>query len=259
MASALKSLTSIAGNFRVHSLRYFSAKAPDSTILQQAVVHPDLLKPYIGDILLDEDHFKMEHLVSVQDMFNCRVHYGHKVGTVNEKMKWALFGERLGVCIFDLEKSRIHMVKALNFIAHLAYRGGMFLFITSDRHNMLMVEKMAEEMGEYAHVRKWQEGTLLNSRQLLGTTVRLPDALIFLSTLTSVLETHPAVLEAAKMAIPTVGIVDSNSDPSYITYSIPGNDDTKESIQYYMKLFRTAIETGKRERALKSQTPSENE
>lgn len=50
-----------------------------------------------------------------------------------------------------------------------------------------MVEKRARSIGEYAHVRKWQEGTLLNSKQLFGVTVRLPDTIIFLSTLTSVI------------------------------------------------------------------------
>lgn len=59
------------------------------------------------------------------------------------------------------------------------------------------------------------------------------------------METHPAVIEAAKMTIPTVGIVDSNSDPAYITYPIPGNDDSLVSIEYYMNLFTAAIRKGK--------------
>uniref|UniRef100_A0A1I7YTF8 30S ribosomal protein S2 n=1 Tax=Steinernema glaseri TaxID=37863 RepID=A0A1I7YTF8_9BILA len=148
-----------------------------------------------------------------------------------------------------------------------------------------MVERMAADVGQYSHTRKWQDGTLTNTRQLFGSPVRLPDAIVFLSTLTSVLERHPAVIEAAKMAIPTIGIVDSNSgmygsslytvpnagrkcekleiiptliryvdlhgmslDPNYITYPIPGNDDSTTAIRYYMRMFCDAINRGKNAR-----------
>lgn len=56
-----------------------------------------------------------------------------QIGTMNEKMKWSLFGERLGVCIFNLQKTRECLIMALNFVAHIAARGGMFLFITAER------------------------------------------------------------------------------------------------------------------------------
>uniref|UniRef100_A0A915BEK9 Small ribosomal subunit protein uS2m n=1 Tax=Parascaris univalens TaxID=6257 RepID=A0A915BEK9_PARUN len=226
-----------------------TSSAPDNSMLEKATVRPSLLKPYVGDILQNEDYFEMRRLVRIEDMFDARVHYGHKIGTLNEKMKWSLYGERLGICIFDLDITREYLIKALNFISHVAYRGGIILFVSSDRSNMQMIERMASSVGEYSHVRKWQEGTLTNSRQLFGAPVRLPDTIVFLSTLTSVLETHPAVIEAAKMAIPSVGVVDSNSDPSYITYAIPGNDDSTPSVQYFMNLFVRAVETGKRARA----------
>lgn len=181
-------------------------------------------------------------------MFDAKVHYGHKIGTLNENMKWALYGERLDVCIFDLDITRKYFIKALNFLAHVSYRNGMILFVTSDRANMLMVEKMASEMGQYSHTRKWQEGTLTNIGQLFGAPVRLPDCIIFLSTLSSVLEKHPGVIEAAKMTIPTIGICDSNSEPNYITYPVPGNDDSTSAIHYYMNMFKIAIDKGREAR-----------
>ncbi|CAD6199720.1 unnamed protein product [Caenorhabditis auriculariae] len=98
--------------------------------------------------------------------------------------------------------------------------------------------------GQYSHVRKWQAGTLTNTKQLLGASVRLPDAIVFLSTLTSVGDSHPAIIEAAKMAIPTVGVVDSNSDPAYLSYLIPANDDTPQSVEYLLRLFKEAIRRG---------------
>uniref|UniRef100_A0AC34G8C9 Ribosomal protein S2 n=1 Tax=Panagrolaimus sp. ES5 TaxID=591445 RepID=A0AC34G8C9_9BILA len=104
---------------------------------------------------------------------------------------------------------------------------------------------MAAEMGQYSHTRKWQEGTLTNTAQLFGAPVRLPDVIIFLSTLSSTLERHPGVIEAAKMTIPTIGICDSNASPNYITYPVPGNDDSSPTIRYYMNLFKLAIERGR--------------
>lgn len=124
----------------------------------------------------------------------------------------------------------------------------MILFVTSNRQTMFEVEKLAEETGQYSHVRKWQAGTLTNTRQLMGTSVRLPDTIVFLSTLTSLGATHPAIIgkcfysylfrhfiEAAKMVIPTVGVVDSNCDPAYLTYLIPANDDTTKSVEYILR------------------------
>ncbi|TKR61082.1 hypothetical protein L596_028242 [Steinernema carpocapsae] len=221
---------------------------PSNEILQKATVHPPLLKPYISEELQNEDLFKMNNFLEIEDMFDARVHYGHKIGTLNDNMKWALYGQRLGFCIFDLEITKQYMTKALNFLAHISNRGGMILFVTADRTNMLMVERMAADMGQYSHTRKWQEGTLTNTRQLFGSPVRLPDAIVFLSTLTSVLERHPAVVEAAKMTIPTVGIVDSNADPNHITYPIPGNDDSTAAIRFYMKMFSAAVNRGKNAR-----------
>uniref|UniRef100_A0A1I7XMP1 Small ribosomal subunit protein uS2m n=1 Tax=Heterorhabditis bacteriophora TaxID=37862 RepID=A0A1I7XMP1_HETBA len=171
-------------------------------------------------------------------------------------MKWALYGERLGVCIFDLDITRTYLLRALNFVAHIAMRGGMILFITTNRDTMFAVEKTAEEVGQYSHVRRWQSGTLTNTRQLLGANVRLPDSIVFLSTLTSLGANHPAIIEAAKMTIPTIGVVDSNSDPAYLTYMIPANDDSLQSIQYLLRLFKEAVQRG--QQARREQQQKEN-
>ncbi len=63
------------------------------------------------------------------------------------------------------------------------------------RANMLMVERLATEMDEYAHIRKWEHGTLLNSARVFGAPVRLPDVIVLLNTPTSLLDSHPAILE----------------------------------------------------------------
>lgn len=76
----------------------------------------------------------------------------------------------------------------------------------------------------------------------------LPDLCIFLNTLTTVLTQHTAVRDAAKINIPTIGIVDSNCSPELITYLVPGNDDSPASIDLYCKLFKEAILRGKQKR-----------
>ncbi|RCN43215.1 hypothetical protein ANCCAN_10790 [Ancylostoma caninum] len=64
-------------------------------------------------------------------------------------MKWAVYGERLGVCIFDLDITRKHLIRALNFVAHVAMRAGLILFITTNRETIFSVEKVAEEQGHF--------------------------------------------------------------------------------------------------------------
>jgi len=196
---------------------------------------------FLSDFVSEDVVNKM---VSIEDMFNARVHYGHKMGTLKDNMKWSLFGQRLGVCIFDLDITQKYLLRALNFLAVAAYHGSMILFITSNRSQMLPLEKAAKQMKQYSHTRKWRDGTFTNAATYFGASVRLPDVVIFLTTLTSTLEPHPAMVECAKMAIPTIGIVDTNAEISFLTYPIPGNDDSMASFNYYMKLFREAITYG---------------
>ena len=108
-----------------------------------------------------------------------------------------------------------------------------------------LAEKLAQETGEYAHTHNFPGGTFLNSTVFFGATTRLPDLLIFLSTLNNVFDDHRAVLDANRLLIPSVGIVDTPSDPRLVTYPVPGNDDTPCAIQLYCRLFKTAILAGK--------------
>uniref|UniRef100_A0A915D2V0 Mitochondrial ribosomal protein S2 n=1 Tax=Ditylenchus dipsaci TaxID=166011 RepID=A0A915D2V0_9BILA len=194
----------------------------------------------------DIESEQSEISVRIEDMFNARVHYGHKVGTLKNNMKWAIYGERMGVCIFDLDVTQKYLTRALNFLAHSSYHGSMVLFITTNKAQMLPLEKMAMEMNQYCHTKQWRDGTFLNSRTYFGASIRLPDVVVFLTTLTSTLQPHPAIAECAKMAIPTIGIVDTNAEVSYLTYPIPGNDDSLVSFNYYMNMFKSAIEYGQK-------------
>lgn len=199
--------------------------------------------------LQHHDYFGVRSLVSLKDLFTARVHLGHKAGLRNEFMSQYIFGSRLNIDIIDLDKTLPLLQEALNFTAHIAYRGGIILFLS--RHNQMMpvIERTAMECGEYSHCRYWKGGTFTNSAMQFQGETRLPDLCIFINTLNNAFEQHRAVIEATKLLIPAVGIVDTNCDPCLITYPVPGNDDTPVAVELYCRLFKEAILKGKAKRA----------
>ncbi|KAF6205932.1 hypothetical protein GE061_020108 [Apolygus lucorum] len=199
-------------------------------------------------VLEHPDYFEVAKLFTISDLFNARVHLGHREGSLDERMKPYIFGSRLGHLIIDLDKTSELLTAALNFTAHVAYRDGIILFISQNPQNSFMVEKLAKEVSEFAHTRYWRLGMLTNSTMMFGAMTRLPDLIIALNTLTTVLDEHLAIKEAAKMGIPVVGIVDTNCNPNLITYPIPGNDDTPVAVNLYCSLFKAAILKGKQKR-----------
>lgn len=194
------------------------------------------------------DFFNVHNLFTVQDLFNARVHYGHKAGSLDDKMSAYLYGTRMGHCIFDLDKTAVHLRHALNFAAHIAYRDGVILFLNRGSQNAHLVERTAIECGEFSHTRYWRGGILTNANVQFKAVTRLPDLCIFLNTLNNVMIQHIGIRDAAKMNIPTIGVVDSNCDPNMITYPVPGNDDTPAAVELYCRLFKEAILRGKTKR-----------
>uniref|UniRef100_A0A182WDX9 Small ribosomal subunit protein uS2m n=1 Tax=Anopheles minimus TaxID=112268 RepID=A0A182WDX9_9DIPT len=201
-----------------------------------------------ADVLNHPDYFDVHKLFTVEDLFKARVHLGHKEGTLNDNMKGYLYGSRLGHCIIDLDKTVEYLRTALNVAAHIAYRDGIILFFNRNALNAHRVEQTAKDCGEFAHTRYWRGGVFTNAKVQFGAVTRLPDLCIFLNTMNNVLDMHTAVRDAAKMNIPTIGIVDTNCNPNLITYPVPGNDDTPAAIELYCKLFKKAILLGKEKR-----------
>ncbi|KAM6431047.1 small ribosomal subunit protein uS2m [Liasis olivaceus] len=198
--------------------------------------------------LRQADFFNLQELFSVRDLFEARVHLGHKSSSRHRFMAPYLFGCRLEQDIIDLEQTARHLQLALNFTAHIAFRKGIILFVSRHRQTSHRVETVAKECGEFAHTRYWQGGLLTNAPIQYRAGVRLPDLLIFLNTFNNVFEPHLAIRDAAKMNIPTVAVVDTNCNPSLITYPIPGNDDSPSAINFYLWLFKTTILRAKEKR-----------
>ncbi|XP_042638680.1 28S ribosomal protein S2, mitochondrial [Orycteropus afer afer] len=202
----------------------------------------------INEPLKHSDFFNVKELFSIRSLFDARVHLGHKAGCRHRFMEPYIFGNRLGQDIIDLEQTVAHLHMALNFTAHIAYRKGIILFVSRNRQFTHLIENTARDCGEYAHTRYFKGGLLTNAPLLFGPSVRLPDLIIFLYTLNNIFEPHVAVRDAAKMNIPTVGIVDTNCNPCLITYPIPGNDDSPSSVHLFCRLFRTVINRAKEKR-----------
>ncbi|XP_060009952.1 small ribosomal subunit protein uS2m [Lagenorhynchus albirostris] len=208
----------------------------------------DLNERILSEPLKHLDFFNVKELFSVRSLFDARVHLGHKAGCRHRFMEPYIFGSRLDQDIIDLEQTATHLQLALNFTAHVAYRKGIILFVSRSRQFSHLIENVAQDCGEYAHTRYFKGGLLTNAPLLLGPSVRLPDLIIFLHTLNNVFEPHIAVRDAAKMNIPTVGIVDTNCNPSLITYPVPGNDDSPPAVQLFCRLFQTTINRAKEKR-----------
>lgn len=111
-----------------------------------------------------------------------------------------------------------------------------------------LVEKTAKECKEYSHCHPWMRGIFLNSQHYFGHLIRHPDAIVLTNCIWR-FRMHKVIQEAAKLAIPTFGVIDSDFEfPQSITYPIPGNDDTMESIKFYLKHIKFAILAGKQKR-----------
>ncbi|XP_048201786.1 28S ribosomal protein S2, mitochondrial [Perognathus longimembris pacificus] len=208
----------------------------------------DLQRKLLEEPLLHSDFFRVKELFSVKSLFDARVHLGHKSGCRHRFMEPYIFGSRLDQDIIDLEQTAAHLQAALNFTAHVAYRKGIILFVSRNRQFTHLIESTARGCGEYAHARYFKGGLLTNAPLLFGPAVRLPDLIIFLHTLNNIFEPHAAVRDAAKMNIPTVGVVDTNCNPCLITYPVPGNDDSPPAVHLFCRLFQTAIRRAKDKR-----------
>ncbi|XP_044577445.1 28S ribosomal protein S2, mitochondrial isoform X2 [Cotesia glomerata] len=205
--------------------------------------------PPLIDPLKHPDFFGVHQLFTVKDLFDARVHYGHKIGSLDDRMKPFIFGSRLGHLIFDLDQTAVLLREALNFTAHTAFRKGVILFVCRNPQVTHLVEKTALECKEFAHTRFWLDGIFTDSTKKFKAVTRLPDLVILINTLNDVLRQNNAVRDSAKMCIPTVGIVDTNCNPNLVTYPVPGNDDTPVAVELYCKLFKEAIMRGKSARA----------
>lgn len=227
---------------------------------------------------------KVDSKVDIKEMLEAAVHFGHKTQKWNPKMKKFIYTTKNGIHIFDLEKTKANLEKALEFIQKLSSSGKTILFVSTKPQSAHLVIEAAEECKMPYVIHKWMGGLLTNfstikqrirylknlkdqekagdfekytkkeASELRKTIEKLESALGGVSSLDSLpdavfvvdtLRDRIAVNEANKMKIPVIGIVDTNSDPDGVNYAIPGNDDAVKSLTYLIQKVKYGILEGK--------------
>lgn len=219
---------------------------------------------------------------SMRSLLEAGAHFGHQTHRWNPKMDRYIFGSRSNIHIIDLSQSIPLLHQALVAVRDVAAKGGRVLFVGTKRQAADPVAEAAKRCAQYYMNNRWLGGTLTNWRTVSGSIARLRelDALLEtggegrvkkeLLTLTRerdklelslggikdmgsvpdimfVIDTNKeaiAILEARKLNIPIIAILDTNSDPDGITYPIPGNDDAARAIQTYCDLIADAVLDG---------------
>jgi len=219
---------------------------------------------------------------TMRNLLEAGVHFGHITRRWNPKMKPYLFGERNGVHIIDLEQTVPMLHRAMQEIRNVAARGGRILFVGAKRQAQGLIADAATKSGQYYINHRWLGGTLTNwktvstsieqlkkldaqlaegntgltKKELLGLErerARLERALGGIKEMSSlpdilfIIDTNKeaiAISEARKLGIPVAAIVDSNSNPDFIDYPVPGNDDATRAISLYCDLVTGAILDG---------------
>jgi len=208
--------------------------------------------------------------LSMKQLLEAGVHFGHETKRWNPKMKRFIFAERNGIFIIDLQKTLKQLDRSFDFVRDLSERGGVILFVGTKKQAQEITELEARRSGMPFINQRWLGGMLTNFRTIRGRIERLnaledlfesgaanarPKAeriklqaemerlnrylggIRNMSRLPdAIFVIDPtkeviAVKEAGKLGIPVVALADTDSDPDVIDYIIPGNDDAIRSIQ----------------------------
>ncbi len=222
--------------------------------------------------------------VSMRDMLQAGVHFGHQTRYWNPKMKPFIFGSRNKVHIINLEKTVPMFNEALAELNKIAARKGKVLFVGTKRAAGEAIKQAAESCGQYYVNHRWLGGMLTNWKTVRQSIKRLKDletqaadgtfekltkkealmrtremaklenslgGIKNMGGLPDVLfvigadHEHIAIKEANNLGIPVVAIVDTNSDPDGIDYVVPGNDDAIRAIQLYANAVANAVRVGR--------------
>ncbi len=225
-------------------------------------------------------------VISMRALLEAGVHFGHQTRRWNPKMKPYIFQERNGIYIIDLAKTVVKLNEVYATVKQLSREGRVILFVGTKKQAQDVVKEEAERAGTYFVNQRWLGGTLTNFstiqkriarlRELEGMKQqgtfdllpkkevsrlsdeldklerflggikdmhRLPDAIFIVDPK----KERIAVLEARKLKIPIIAVVDTNCDPDEIDYLIPGNDDAIRAVKLMVGKIADAIIEGRTE------------
>lgn len=209
-------------------------------------------------------------VISMKQLLEAGVHFGHQTRRWNPKMKKYIFTERNGIYIIDLQKTVKKVEEAYNFIKEVAENGGTVLFVGTKKQAQESVKDEAIRSGQYFINQRWLGGTLTNfgtirkrinrlkdiermeedgtfdvlpKKEVVGLLKEKDRLVKFLGGIKEMKKIPDAlfivdprkeriaIAEAHKLNIPIVGIVDTNCDPDEIDYVIPANDDAIRAVK----------------------------
>ncbi len=222
--------------------------------------------------------------VTMKELLECGVHFGHQTRRWNPKMAEYIFAERNGIYIIDLQKTLRMLETAVSFVQDVAAKGGTVLFVGTKRQSQEAVHAEATRCSMYHVNHRWLGGMLTNFQTIRRSINRLDklDAdeanglfeqmpkkeVISLRrekgkldnnlsgiremkkppevlVVTDTRKEHTAIAEANKLNIPIIAIVDTNCDPDPIDLPVPGNDDAIRSIRLICSVLAEAVIEGR--------------
>ena len=222
-------------------------------------------------------------IVSIQDLLNAGVHFGHQSRFWNPKMEGFIFDTRKKISIINLEMTQEHLSAAASKAEEICSRGNRILFVGTKRSAAKIIKEEASALGLPYIDKRWLGGTLTNWKTIRGSVRRLLDIEEMITSgrinklskkeALDITKEHEklsasvggikemkglpdalfvvdvnyekiAVTEAKKMGIPIIALVDTNSNPEGIDYVIPGNDDAIRSIKLITKVIADSCATG---------------
>jgi len=225
--------------------------------------------------------------VTIKDLLEAGVHFGHQTRRWNPKMKRFIFTARNGIYIIDLKKTLLSLDKACQKVREIVERGQKVLFVGTKKQAQDVVREEAQGCSQFFVTERWLGGMLTNFQTIKKNIKRFKDleqmkadgtfekltkkevakleremskldktlggikemnVLPGLVFVVDAKKEHIAVAEASKLGIPIIAIIDTNSDPDPIDFPIAGNDDAIKSIRVITKeLSRSALEAQNRQ------------
>jgi small subunit ribosomal protein S2 len=221
--------------------------------------------------------------VTMKEMLDAGVHFGHQTQRWNPKMKPYVYTSRGGIHIIDLQKTIVHAKHAADYIRGVAAKGGRLIFVGTKKQAVEPIVEAATKCGQYHVTKRWLGGMLTNFQTIQASIQRLrkidqmrekneldffskkeragieKDYLRLSEYLSGIREMkdmpaamfvidlnkeHIAVAEAKRLGIAVIGIADTNTNPELIDYPIPGNDDAIRSIKLFANMVADAFNEG---------------
>ena len=178
-------------------------------------------------------------VVTMKNLLESGVHFGHQVKRWDPRMKKYIFAERNGIHIIDLQKTIAAIKDGYDEVRKVTASGKSILFVGTKKQAQQAVQKEAERCGMFYVNNRWLGG--------IKEMKELPGAIFIIDTHKEQL----AVAEARRMGIPIIAVVDTNCNPEGIDFPIPGNDDAIRAISLFTSIIANAVIESDNEAGLK--------